>query len=35
MAVDHIDDLQFVIVQLHGGGRTAVLNHDDAEAFIN
>ncbi len=35
MAVDRVDDLQFVVVQFHGARRTAILHDDDAEALVH
>jgi hypothetical protein len=35
MAIDHVDDLQLVTVQLHGGGGAAILDDYDAEAFVD
>ena len=34
VAVDHVDDLQFPLVQLVGAGGAAILNEDNVEAFI-
>jgi hypothetical protein len=34
VAVDHVDDLEFFVVQVHGGGGAAIVQHDDAEAFV-
>ena len=34
MAVDHVDDLQFVAMQLFGGGGAAIFDDEDTEAFI-
>jgi hypothetical protein len=35
MAIEHVDDLEFFVVQIVGTGRAAVLNHDDIEAFVS
>ena len=34
VAVDHVDDLQFTLVQLVGAGGTAILNEDNVKAFV-
>ena len=35
MTIDHIDDLQFFLVQTHCGGRTSVVHDNHAKAFVS